>query len=86
MRNFHTWGCPYLRATVLPDPEVLPLLVGAHDSGEVDAQAGSLLDSEEVNAPEGVLARPVSTPGLVYPVPVLPEEETVSGEVWLVCA
>lgn len=85
MRHFHIWACPYLRATVLPDPEFLLLLVGAHGSGEVDVQGGSLLDSE-VNAPEGVLARPVSTPRLVYPVPVLPEEEIVSGEVWPVCA
>lgn len=49
-----------------------PLLAGASDSREVDVQGGSLLDSEEVNDPDGVLARPGSTPGLVRSAPVLP--------------
>lgn len=59
---------------------------GASDSGEVDVQGASLLDSEEVSAPGGVLARSVFTPELVCLAPALPEKEKVSGEVWLVCA
>ena len=67
-----------------PTPEVSPRLAGASDHGKADVQGGSLLDSEEVDAPDRDLARPVFTPGWVCSAPGLPEEEKLS-EVWLVC-
>lgn len=67
---------------VLPNPEVSPLWDEASDSAEVDVRRGSLLASENVSAPGEVLARPVSTPGLVCSSPGF----LVSGEAWLVCA
>lgn len=65
------------------DPEVSPLSGGAPDGTETDVQEGSPLASEEVNVPDEVLARPLSSP---RPVCSGPEEERVLGEVWLVCA
>lgn len=70
--------------TAPPTPEVSPRLAGASDLREADVQGGSLLDSEEVDAPDGVLARPVFPPGLGCSAPGLPEEDKVS-EVWPVC-
>lgn len=60
-------------------PEV-PLLVGASDSGEVDVQGRSLLDSEDVSAPDRVLVKPVSTPRMVCSAPGLPKKEIASGD------
>ena len=47
---------------MLPDPEASPLWSGASGCAEVDVRGGSVMASEEVNTPDEVLARSVSTP------------------------
>lgn len=66
----------------LPDPEASPLWGRASDSAEVDVRGGSVSASEEVNAPDEILARSGSTPRLLCSSPGF----LVLEEVWLVCA
>lgn len=55
---------------------------GTSDSAEVEVRGGSVSASEEVNVPDEVRARPVSTPRLLCPSSGF----LVLGEEWLVWA